>query len=66
MGAHDHTTCFALTVAAMILDPFRFYFLAKDLWLRVLDPIVAPVFLVSVGFNSGRPFSRRFVAQAFS
>jgi hypothetical protein len=55
---------FALTVATMILGHFSFYFMANELWLRVPDRIMAPVFLVSVGYNSGRPFSRMLCGAA--
>ncbi len=47
----------ALTVVIMLFGHMCYYFLPNELWLRVPDRIVVPVFLVLIGYNAGYKFS---------
>ena len=55
---------FALTVVAMIIGHIAYYFLPDISWLRVHDRILAPVFLISVGYNSGYKLSKTLIGGA--
>ena len=55
MRAYD---LFALTVTLMIVGHADAYLANNEAWWHVPDRIVIPVFLVSIGYNSGRKHSR--------
>lgn len=52
---------FALAVISMIFGHVFYYFMPDINWARVPDRILVPVFLVSIGYNSGHPVSRLLI-----
>ena len=55
---------FALTVLIMIMGHASYYFFPDISWLRIPDRMLAPVFLVCVGFNSGYKLSNFLIVGA--
>jgi hypothetical protein len=55
MTAYD---LFALIVVVMLVGHVFYYFVPRINWLRVVDRMLVPVFLVSVGYNAGQKVGR--------
>lgn len=55
---------FALTVVIMIFGHIAYYFYPDDNILRIPDRIMVPVFLVSIGYNSGRKLTSLLIIGA--
>lgn len=45
----------------MLIGHVFYYFMPDNNWARVPDRIMVPVFLVSIGYNSGHPVSRLLI-----
>lgn len=56
---------FAVVVVSMVVGHVFYYFVPDQNWLRIVDRILVPVFLVTVGYNTSHKFGWMVWAGAF-
>ncbi len=60
------TALFALAVIIMIIGHFLYFFIDNAHYTRIPDRILAPVFLVAIGYNAGHKLSDYIIYGAFA
>lgn len=60
------TQLFALAVTVMIFGHFLYFFIDNAHYTRIPDRILAPIFLIAVGYNAGHKLSDYIIYGAFA